>query len=162
MSTSTNLKNNKPTPRICLPLNCLGRPTYLHLPFYPQPPHKASIASDATYRNNMHSKPDVTLPHINQYPNTTPNLCFSSADERCQNVLTAPLLPSNATSPHCNPLTNAHALTTPSTGDPAITHRLFNSNHATRTRHTINAYQQSPIFERPYQYPNYRHLAYVC
>ena len=139
MSTSTNLNDNTPTPLICLAPNCLGQQTYLNLPFYPQPAHKTSIASDATYRNNMHSKTDATLPYINQYPNTTPNLGFSSADARCQNVLTAPLLPSNATSPRCNPLTNAHALKTPSTTNPAITHRLFNSNHATRTRRTINA-----------------------
>ena len=162
MSASTQPKSNTPTLRICIAPNCLCRTTYLHLPFYPQPAHKTSIASDATYRNNMHSKPDVTLPHINQYPNTMPNLRLSSADQRCQNVLTAPFLPSNATSPHCNPLTNAHALTTPSTGHPAITHRLFNSTHATRTRRTINAYQQSPDPPHTHHYPNYRHLAYVC
>ena len=35
MPTSTNLKNNKPAPRICLLPNCLGLLRYLHLPFYP-------------------------------------------------------------------------------------------------------------------------------
>ena len=162
MSTSTQLKSNTPTLRICLAPNCLGRPTYLHLPFYPQPAHKTSIASDATWRNSTHRKPDVTLPRINQYPHTMPNLCLPSADRPYQNVLTAPLLPSNATSTRCNPLTNAHAFSTPSTTNPAITHKLFNSNHAKRTRHTINAQTHSPIFKRLYHYPNSRHLAYVC
>ena len=40
--------------------------------------------------------------------------------------------------PRCNPLANAHALTTPSTVIPAITHALINSNHATQTRRTID------------------------
>ena len=41
--------------------------------------------------------------------------------------------------PRCNPLTNAHPLTTPSTAIPAITHLLHNSSHATQTVRTIDA-----------------------
>ena len=41
--------------------------------------------------------------------------------------------------PRCNTLANAHALTTPSTTVPAITHLLHNSTYATQTVRAIDA-----------------------
>ena len=86
----------------------------------------------------QHAKVTRYAPSTHQ-PIPQYNQCFSAPGRRYQNAVTAPLPPSNATSPRCKPRTNALNLTTASTIVSTITHVLLNSNHATQARRTINA-----------------------